>query len=87
MPRLSMLVIVKPAIIINAGAARKKTHLLGWHRYAGLGWPIVFDQVLVVSSTLGMVVVHRASLPLMTLGVGWTSSTALRKILLVVSAR
>ena len=82
-----MLVIVEPAIVVNAGAVRKKTHLLGWCRYAGPGQPIVFDLVLVLSLTLGMVVMHRALLPLMTLGVGWMSSMALRKILLVVSAQ
>ena len=86
-PRPSTLVIVEPAIVTNAGAVRKKTHLLGWRRYAGPGQLIVFDQVPVLSSTLGMVVVHCASLPLTRLWVVWTSSTALRQILLVVSAR
>ena len=82
-----MLVIVEPAIVVNAGAVRKKTHLLGWCRYAGPGQPIIFDLVLVLSLTLGMVVMHHALLPLMMLGVGWMSSMALKKILLVVSAR
>ena len=72
---------------INTGAVRRKPHLLGWHGYAGPEVTIVFDQVLVWSSTFGMVVMHHALLVLMTLQVGWTSSKALRKILLVISAQ